>query len=74
MKNIILIILSVCFLTSCAPKIYQTNNGKMISQKKLHRIAKKALREAQKNLSKEEVNLLNGVESYKVDTINVSGN
>jgi len=74
MKNIILIILSVCFLTSCAPKIHEIANGKKITHKQLQRRCHKAAKAAMKKMSKEDMEILNGVESYQVDTINVSGN
>lgn len=74
MRYIVVLIISIYYITSCSPKIYETNSGKMISQKKLHRIANRALKQAQKKLSKEDLETLNSIEYYKVDTINVSGN
>jgi hypothetical protein len=74
MKNIIIVLISICFLSSCAPKIYTLANGKKVSQKQIYRISDKAAKDAMKKMSKEDMEILNGVEYYKVDTIRVSGN
>jgi hypothetical protein len=74
MKNIIIVLISICFLSSCAPKIHELANGKKISDKQLKHRCKKAAKYAMKQMSKEDMEILNGVEYYKVDTIRVSGN
>lgn len=74
MKKFITLIISICFLTSCAPKIYEIANGKMITEKQLQRRFDRAAKNAMKKMSKEDMDILNGVESYQVDTVRVSGN
>ena len=74
MKKFIILIISICFLTSCAPKIHEIANGKMITEKQLQRRFDRAAKNAMKKMSKEDMDILNGVESYQVDTVRVSGN
>ena len=74
MKKIVVLIISVCLFTSCAPKIHEIANGKKITHKQLQRICYKAAKAAMKKMSKEDLEILNGVESYQVDTVNVPGN
>ncbi|MFM8431219.1 MAG: hypothetical protein ACKOA1_00320 [Bacteroidota bacterium] len=74
MKKLSIVITSICFLTSCAPKIHEIANGRKISDKQLKRRFDRAAKNAMKQMSKEDLEILNGVEYYQVDTIRVSGN
>lgn len=71
MKKLILIISTICLMTSCSPKVIELANGEKISQKELNRIVKKACKKALKEMSKEQKDLLFGVSRIEVDTINV---
>ena len=46
----------------------------MITEKQLQRRFDRAAKNAMKKMSKEDMDILNGVESYQVDTVRVSGN
>lgn len=71
MKIIAIVIVSLCFFISCAPKVHELTNGKKISDKQLNRIFNRAFKQAMKKMSKEDMEILNGVEHYRVDTIRI---
>ena len=74
MKNLLSIVIVICFMTSCAPKVVQLTDGRMITKKKETRMIHKAMKTAYKSLSKDQKQLLFEDVNITVDTLHVSGN
>ena len=74
MKNLVILSLVVCFIVSCAPKVVQLTDGKMITKKKETRMIHQAMRKAYRSLSKSQKQLLFDDVNITVDTLHVSGN
>lgn len=73
MKNLIVILIAVISMTSCASqKTYELSNGKKITQKKFQRKCKRAFMKSFGKMTKEQKKLFDGVEIY-IDTTQ-SGN
>ena len=74
MKKLSVILIVTFFITSCAPKVVQLTDGRMITKKKETKMIYKAMKNAYKSLSKDQKQLLFEDVNITVDTIHVSGN
>lgn len=73
MKNLIVILISVTLLTSCATqKTIELANGKMVTEKKFARLTHRAFRKSFGKMSKEDTKLFEDTK-ISVDTT-YSGN
>ncbi len=72
MKNLIVILITVIFLTSCvSQKTIELANGKMVTEKKFKRMCHKAYKKSFGKMSKEDKKLF---EDVKISVDTLSGN